>query len=73
MDAPNIRRVGEDGTSFGEELSDAQDTSRRSAVTHILVIDDNRAVSSALGVMLAHEELDVSIDHDGASGIATFG
>jgi CheY-like chemotaxis protein len=42
-------------------------------VTHILVIDDNRAVSSALGVMLAHEELDVSIAHDGATGIAAFG
>ena len=42
-------------------------------MTHILVIDDNRAVSSALGVMLAHEELDVSIADDGASGIATFG
>jgi CheY-like chemotaxis protein len=42
-------------------------------VTHILVIDDNRAVSSALGIMLAHEELDVSIAHDGATGIAAFG
>jgi len=73
MDAPSIRRVGEDGAAFGEVLSDAQDTSRRSAVTHILVIDDSRAVSSALGVMLAHEELDVSIAHDGATGIATFG
>jgi DNA-binding response OmpR family regulator len=39
-------------------------------VTHILVIDDNRAVSSALGIMFAHEELDVSIAHDGATGIA---
>jgi CheY-like chemotaxis protein len=42
-------------------------------VTHILVIDDSRAVSSALGVMLAHEELDVSVAHDGATGIAAFG
>jgi CheY-like chemotaxis protein len=42
-------------------------------VTHILVIDDNRAVSSALGIMFAHEELDVSIAHDGATGIAAFG
>jgi DNA-binding response OmpR family regulator len=73
MDVLSIRRVGEDGASFGGEFSDAQDTSRRSAVTHILVIDDSRAVSSALGVMLAHEELDVSIAHDGATGIAAFG
>jgi CheY-like chemotaxis protein len=73
MDAPSIRRVGEDGALFDEEFSGAQDTSRRSAVTHILVIDDNRAVSSALGIMLAHEELDVSIAHDGATGIAAFG
>ena len=42
-------------------------------MTHILVIDDNRAVSSALGIMFAHEELDVSIAHDGATGIAAFG
>lgn len=42
-------------------------------MTQILVIDDNRAVSSALGLMLGHEELDVSVAHDGASGIAAFG
>lgn len=42
-------------------------------MTHILVVDDNRAVSSALGAMLAHEELDVSIADDGAAAIAAFG
>jgi CheY-like chemotaxis protein len=74
MDAPNIRRVGEGGASFsGVLFGRLQDTSRGPAVTHILVIDDNRAVSSALGIMFAHEELDVSIAHDGPTGIAAFG
>jgi CheY-like chemotaxis protein len=67
-------RVGEGGASFGGvPFRRSQDTSRRPAVTHILVIDDNRAVSSALGIMFAHEELDVSIAHDGPTGIAAFG
>jgi len=39
-------------------------------VARILVIDDDRAVSSSLGAMLEYEEFDVVIADDGRSGVA---
>jgi CheY-like chemotaxis protein len=41
----------------------------RSAVTRILVIDDDRVVALSVAAMLEYEEFDVSIAGDGSAGI----